>query len=254
VFLDDSKFERDYVRTSLPEVQVPELPEDPTGYLHALTHWNLFESSKFSTEDAERTGLYKSDADRQVLRDKYPDLPSYLKSLEMVAIIAPFNEFSLPRVSQLIQRSNQFNLTTRRHSDAQLERFAMVPDRHLTFTIRLKDRLGDNGIVAIVIGTVDQEDLLIDSWIMSCRVLGRRMEELTFSVIVQKAEALGCRRIIAQYIETSKNAMVSGLLPSLGFDSMRVEAKTRTYMYDTAKFKSYGDLPIDIVEGGERAE
>ena len=169
----------------------------------------------------------------------------------MVAIVAPFNEFSLPRVSQLIQRSNQWNLTTYRHSDAQLRQFAQATDRHLTLTIRLKDRLGDNGIVAVVIGNLTQSDMTIDSWIMSCRVLGRRVEELTFSMIIQKAQALGCQRIIGHYIESSKNSMVAELFPKLGFEMLGTEGKTRTYTFDVNKFVPYTDIPIEIVEGVE---
>lgn len=248
VFLDDSKFERDFVRSSLPGVQVPELPEDPTEYSVALANWNLFEARGFSDEDANRTTLYKTDEKRRQIREEAPDLASYLSSLQMVAEIEPFNDFTLPRVSQLIQRSNQFNLTTIRHEESSLRAFAEDRAGHVTFSVRLKDRLGDNGIVALIIGRKEEDQLVIDSWIMSCRVLGRRLEEATFQLIIDSARQLDCSRVIGQYIKTKKNALVEGLFPRLGFDVISSEKDAVEFVYRVDDYAPVEDLPIEIVK------
>jgi len=171
VFIDDSAFERDFVRTALPELQVPEMPEDPADFLSALAMWNLFEVGSYSPEDGARTVFYQADAKRQALREKAVDLPAYLRALNMVADIQPFDGFTAPRAYQLLQRSNQFNLTTIRYSEAELKAIAEAPDCD-TFTLRLQDRLGDNGIVVAVIARAQGEQLHVDSWVMSCRVFG----------------------------------------------------------------------------------
>jgi FkbH-like protein len=217
VFLDDSPFERNFVRESLPEVQVPERPEDPAEYSKYITKWNLFESNKFSAEDSVRTSLYKDEVDRASVKREHPDLGSYLKSLEMKAEIEAFNEFTLPRVGQLIQRSNQFNLTTTRHNEAELKGFSNDKKKYITFTIRLEDRIGDNGIISLMIGKINETELVIDSWIMSCRVLGRQIEDLAFSYMIKKAAGLGVKNIVGVYKKTSKNDMVSELYTKLGF-------------------------------------
>lgn len=214
VFLDDSPFERDFVRTALPEVQVPDLPEEPAEVLSALARWNLFETSRHTAEDANRTQLYKANAERDQLRAQATDLGSYLAQLQMVAELAPIDSVSLPRALQLVQRSNQFNLTTRRHPEGVLRRFA---EDGFSLTVRLRDRLGDNGIIALVLGAADGGDLVVDSWIMSCRVLNRRVEELTLAAVVEGARRLGCDRVLGQYLPSPKNGMVAELFPRLGF-------------------------------------
>ena len=182
VFIDDSAFERDFVRTALPELQVPDLPEDPADFIAALAMWNLFEVGSYSPEDSERTAFYQADANRQALREQAIDLPAYLRALNMAADIQPFDGFTRPRADQLLQRSNQFNLTTIRYSEAELKAIAEAPDCD-TFTLRLHDRLGDNGIVVAVIARAQGEELRVDSWVMSCRVLGRRVEEATLEIL-----------------------------------------------------------------------
>ncbi len=228
VFLDDSPFERDLVRTALPEVQVPDLPEDPAEFVSALARWNLFETPDFTEEDLERVGMYKANVKRVELRDSFADLESYLKNLDMVAEVASFDGFSLPRVAQLIQRSNQFNLTTYRHGDSSLAEFA-ASDRHLTFTIRLLDRLGDNGIVVCVVAEKDGADLVVDTWVMSCRVLGRKVEELTITLLCDRAREMGCTRVIGQYRPTPKNAMVADLFPRMGFSDAGIDGEVRRF-------------------------
>jgi len=245
VFIDDSAFERDFVRTALPELQVPEMPEDPADFVTALTAWNLFETGNSSAEDASRTAFYQANARRQALEEKAADLPAYLRALEMEADIRPFDGFTTPRASQLFQRSNQFNLTTIRYSEAELTAIAADPDCD-TFTLRLQDRLGDNGIVAAVIARAAGEALHVDSWIMSCRVLGRRVEQATLDVLARLARSRGCKRLVGEYRPTAKNAMVAGLYADLGFVPEREEDGANFFVLDLSGYRRPAEIPIDI--------
>jgi FkbH-like protein len=245
VFIDDSAFERDFVRTALPEIQVPDVPEDPSDLLAALAMWNLFEVGSYSPEDSSRTAFYQADVNRQALRDQAIDLPTYLRALNMVADIRQFDGFTTPRVCQLLQRSNQFNLTTIRYSEAELKAIAEAPDCD-TFTLRLHDRLGDNGIVVAVIARAQGDDLRVDSWVMSCRVLGRRAEEATLDVIAGFARSRGCKRLLGEYRVTAKNAMVSALYADLGFAAERDEGGAKFFSLELSSYRRPNDLPIEI--------
>ena len=245
VFIDDSAFERDFVRTALPEVQVPDLPEDPADFIAALAMWNLFEVGSYSPEDSERTAFYQADASRQALREQAIDLPAYLRALNMAADIQPFDGFTRPRASQLLQRSNQFNLTTIRYSEAELKAIAEAPDCD-TFTLRLHDRLGDNGIVVAVIARAQGEELRVDSWVMSCRVLARRVEEATLEILAQLARARGCTRLVGEYRATAKNAMVASLYADLGFTGEREEGGAKFFSLELSGYRRPEDLPIEL--------
>jgi FkbH-like protein len=245
VFIDDSAFERDFVRTALPELQVPEMPEDPAGFLSALAMWNLFEVGSFSPEDSARTTFYQADAKREALRENAVDLPAYLRALNMIADVQPFDGFTTPRGYQLLQRSNQFNLTTIRYSEAELTAIAQAPDCD-TFTLRLQDRLGDNGIVVAVIARAQGEALHVDSWVMSCRVLGRRVEEATLDILAGLARARGCNRLVGEYRATAKNAMVAGLYAGLGFKPEREAGDARFFNLELSGYRRPDDLPIEI--------
>lgn len=245
VFIDDSAFERDFVRTALPELQVPEMPEDPADFLAAMTMWNLFEVGSASAEDSARTAFYQANASRQALQEKASDLPAYLRALGMVAEIRPFDGFTAPRAYQLFQRSNQFNLTTIRYSEAELKTVAEDPDCD-TFTLRLQDRLGDNGIVLAVIARAQGEALHVDSLVMSCRVLGRRVEEATLDILAGLARGRGCRRLTGEYRPTAKNAMVAGFYPGLGFLLEREAGDAKFFCLELSGYRRPEDLPIEI--------
>ena len=245
VFIDDSAFERDFVRTALPEIQVPDLPEDPADFIAALAMWNLFEVGSYSPEDGARTAFYQADVNRQTLREQAIDLPAYLRALDMVADIQPFDGFTRPRAGQLLQRSNQFNLTTIRYSEAELKAIAEAPDCD-TFTLRLRDRLGDNGIVVAVIARAQGEELRVDSWVMSCRVLARRVEEATLEILAGLARARGCSRLVGEYRATAKNAMVASLYADLGFTREREEGGAKFFSLELSGYRRPEDLPIEL--------
>ena len=220
VFLDDNPFERNMVREALPAVCVPELPDDPADYLEYLQPLHLFETAGISAEDEERTKLYRKDQQRSVERQQYADEGAFLASLNMRSKVVTFNRFNGPRVAQLSQRSNQFNLRTVRYTDAEIQAMAGSPDV-FTFSFTLEDRFGDNGIICVVILKKEEGGgLFIDTWLMSCRVLRRGMENFTLNTLAAFARAKGYRYLRGEYLPTAKNGMVSDHYLSLGFAAM----------------------------------
>ncbi len=225
VFADDNPAERAIIRRELPMVAVPELPEDPTLWPSTLAAAGYFESLRLTKEDLERTGQYQANLRRSSMLASATDMEGYLRSLDMRAIWSRFDRVGQARTVQLINKTNQFNLTTRRVTDEQIA--ALIEDpRALTLQIRLTDTFGDNGIIAIVIGAFDPgtRDIRIDTWLMSCRVLGRRMEEETLNLVVRQARALGAERLIGAYRPTAKNGMVREHYPKLGFAPLREDS------------------------------
>jgi FkbH-like protein len=217
VFVDDNPFERNLVRRDLPMVAVPEVGEDPVGYIRAIADAGYFESLAVTDEDRERTSQYHGNQAREALRASTTDLGSYLRGLEMQLIWRRFDRMGLQRVVQLINKSNQFNLTTRRYTEE--DTLAVMSDpTAVGLQLRLIDRFGDNGVIAIIIGRMQADrDMLIDTWLMSCRVLGRQVEPTTLNLLAQEAKKLGARRLIGEYIPSKKNGMVKDHYGKLGF-------------------------------------
>jgi FkbH-like protein len=224
VFVDDNPFERDLVRQELPMVAVPEVSDDPAGYPIALADAGYFEGLSVTDEDRERTSQYHGNKARDALKASTTDLPAYLRGLEMQLIVKAFDRLGLRRIVQLINKSNQFNLTTRRYTDEDVIAVMADPEA-FGLQLRLVDRFGDNGVIAIVIGRLQMnKDLLIDTWLMSCRVLGRQVEPTTLNLIAQRAAQLGARRLVGEYIPTRKNGMVKDHYAKLGFTIMETDA------------------------------
>lgn len=223
VFLDDNPFERNMVRENISAITVPELPEDPAEYLEYLYSLNLFETASFSNLDKDRTKQYQVEAQRVSLSKTFTNEADFLKSLNMVSVVSGFTKFNIPRVAQLSQRSNQFNLRTVRYTDADIEGLANDSNViNLSFT--LEDKFGDNGLIAVVImKPQDKETLFVDTWFMSCRVLKRGMENFTLNTMVEKAKAAGYKRIIGEYLPTPKNKMVEQHYLELGFTKIEGE-------------------------------
>jgi FkbH-like protein len=203
VFLDDNPFERNIVRENIPGIMVPELPEDPGEYLEYLYSLNLFETANYSSADKDRTKQYQVEAKRVSLKKTFNNEADFLKSLNMVSTVTGFTPFNTPRVAQLSQRSNQFNLRTQRYTEADVKAFADDPKVvDLSFTLR--DKFGDNGLIAVIImKETDNETLFVDTWFMSCRVLKRGMENFTLNTMVEKAKELGYKRIVGEYYNTA---------------------------------------------------
>jgi FkbH-like protein len=217
VFLDDSPFERNLVRAHLPAVTVPELPEDPALYVSYLCALNLFETASFSDEDLQRTRQYQDEAVRNDFQKSFTSVDDYLKSLAMVSEVKAFDDFSRPRVAQLTQRSNQFNLRTIRYTEADIDCLRKSADC-ITMSFQLEDKFGDHGLIGLVIlKKLDDVEAFIDTWIMSCRVLKRGMEEFIVNQMVQQARAWRVHQLIGEYLPTSKNGMVKNLYEQMGF-------------------------------------
>lgn len=220
VFLDDNPFERNMVRENVPGVTVPELPDDPGEYLEFLYSQNLFETASYSSADKDRTKQYQVEAQRVSSAKKFTNEADFLKSLEMVSEVTGFTSFNTPRVAQLSQRSNQFNLRTVRYTEDQITAIEKDP-KQKGFAFTLEDKFGDNGLIAVVIlQEKDSKTLFIDTWFMSCRVLKRGMENFTLNTIVEIAKANGYKKIIGEYLPTAKNSMVAEHYPSLGFTKL----------------------------------
>lgn len=224
VFLDDNPFERNMVRENIPQITVPELPEDPALYLDYLYELNLFETVSFSGEDAKRTEQYQKEAERVVYQEAFTNEDDFLKSLNMVSDTKPFDDFTTPRVAQLSQRSNQFNLRTIRYTEDDVKRIAQS-DNYFTLSFTLEDKFGDNGLICAVIlekrdtQTPENKTLFIDTWFMSCRVLKRCVEAYVLNTIVDLAKVNGYTTVIGEYIPTPKNEMVKDHYKNLGFAS-----------------------------------
>lgn len=217
VFLDDNPFERNIVRENIPGITVPELPEDPAEYLEYLYPLNLFETTSFSAEDGERTKQYQVEAQRNVLQKKFTNEDDFLKNLEMASLVEPFNKFNTPRVAQLSLRSNQFNLRTVRYTEADIETISS-DKKYATFSFTLEDKFGDNGLICVIILKEDDTDtLFIDTWLMSCRVLKRGMENFVLNTLVHYAKQHGFKFLKGEYIATAKNEMVKDHYRNLGF-------------------------------------
>lgn len=220
VFLDDNPFERNMVRSIIPEITVPELPEDPALYLSYLKELNLFETPSYSEEDKSRTDQYRAEIGRVTMQKRFESIDDYLISLEMKAEAKAFDEFHYPRISQLTQRSNQFNLRTIRYTEAEIKSIAN-DERYITLYFTLKDKFGDHGLISVVIlEKQDQKTLFINTWLMSCRVLKRGMEEFVVNTIVEKARQQGYNKVIGEYIKTQKNSMVEHIYNKMGFESI----------------------------------
>ena len=235
VFLDDNPFERNMIRENLPDVLVPELPEDPGDYLEYLYSLNLFETAVYSSADKDRTKQYQVEAQRVVASKQFTNEADFLKSLNMVSLVEGFTKFNTPRVAQLSQRSNQFNLRTIRYTEDDIVKIEQS-DNYKTFSFTLEDKFGDNGLICVIIlEKLDSETLFVDTWFMSCRVLKRGMENFTLNTIVNYAKENGFRKIIGEYIPTIKNGMVKEHYTNLGFEQTETEGK---YILNVNNYKN----------------
>lgn len=216
VFVDDNPAEIEIVRQFVPEVETVLLGPDPSEYVRELQDGRYFEALNITPEDAARVGQYRVEAQREQLLASSTDMPSYLRSLGMAAVITGFQSVDVPRIAQLINKSNQFNLTTKRRTELEIRNIIADP-AYRGFTVRLSDRFGDHGLISVVICRIEGQSMDVDTWLMSCRVLKRQVEEEVVNEMVRIALQSGCNRITGRYIRTAKNEMVADLYPRMGF-------------------------------------
>ena len=216
VFIDDNPAERAIVEAQVPGIAVPELGPDVTGYAAAIEAGRYFEQTSISREDLKRSTSYRENGERRHFEQRFANYGEYLESLEMSAEIEAFKPFYLDRITQLTNKTNQFNLTARRYTRAELE--AIACDRNAVALYgKLSDRFGEHGLISVVLALREQDTLNIELWLMSCRVLKRDMETAMLDALVERAAAAGVRTLRGLYRPTAKNAIVREHYPSLGF-------------------------------------
>lgn len=216
VFVDDNPAEIEAVNQFLPAVSTILIGPDPATFVNEVVDRRFFEPTDITKEDSKRTEMYSQETKRQTFSKSVTNLASYLTSLDMVATICEFSDVDTPRITQLINKSNQFNLTTQRRTQAEVTAIIRNPHLH-GFTVRLEDRFGDNGLISVVILERKNDRLSIDTWLMSCRVLGRGVEEVVHNEIVKIAKVKGLPMLTGKYIATKKNGLVQDLFPKLGW-------------------------------------
>jgi FkbH-like protein len=222
VFVDDNPVERARIRQCLPLVAVPELPTDIVYYVRCLADAGYFEAVAFTSEDRQRTEQYAANAEREALSELSGSLEDFLQGLQMSVVFGPFGAADLVRITQLFNKTNQFNTTTRRYSAEEIAKFAAA-NEIMTVQFRLLDKFGDNGLVSALIIHPDpkQPDVFeIDNWVMSCRVFGRQLEYEAMNIVVEQARCRGIKALRADYIPTAKNGVIGELYQSLGFSSL----------------------------------
>ena len=242
VFVDDNPAEIDIVRQFVPEVETILLGPDPAEYVARLQDCRYFEPQNITAEDADRTQLYQSETQRKALAATITDMDSYWESLQMVGEISEFTPLDVPRLAQLINKSNQFNLTTRRRTEADLLGLMKDP-AYSCFFFRLTDRFGDHGLISIIITKQVDKIMTVDTWLMSCRVLKRQVEEEVLNEIVRLAQKRGCSVIEGVYLPTAKNEMVRDFYSKMGFALTHEDADGRKFELPVAGFQP---LPTKI--------
>lgn len=218
VFIDDNPAEREIVKSQLPGVLAPDI-KNVESYIQIIDKAGYFEVTSFSEDDIKRNEMYKKNAERAVQQKQFSNYNDYLKSLEMVAVIDDFDPIYLQRIVQLTNKSNQFNLTTKRYTQAEMEE-VFHSDNYIRLYGKLTDKFGDNGVVSVVIGKKENSSLHIDLWLMSCRVLKRDMEFAMLDELVKESLKNNISEIFGYYYKTAKNNMVKDLFASFGFEKI----------------------------------
>jgi FkbH-like protein len=252
VFLDDNPAERERVRQELPQVAVPEVGDDPALYPAMLAQGGYFETVGLSADDAQRAEQYRANAERTVAMETIGNYDDYLSSLGMVCTIQPFDAVGRTRIAQLINKSNQFNLTTRRYTEAEVAAMEANP-ACFTMQVRLTDKFGDNGMISVVIfheGAHEGRPAWVcDTWLMSCRVLKRQVEEAVLATVAEAARKAGIAILVGDYLPSPKNAMVADHFPKLGFsDAGSLEQDGRRFILELDSYQA-PDLPLKLVAG-----
>ena len=238
VFVDDNPVERARIRQSLPMVAVPELPKDIANYVRCLADAGYFETVAFTSEDRQRTEQYAANAEREAYRKISGSMDDFLRGLQMSVVFGQFRTADLVRVTQLFNKTNQFNTTTRRYTSEEVANFA-AGNETMTLQFRLLDKYGDNGLVSAMILQPNPnlpEVFEIDNWVMSCRVFGRQLEFEALNIAVEQARRRGIKAFHAAYIPTSKNGVISELYPSLGFSPVSDETPRNGATYWFVRF------------------
>jgi FkbH-like protein len=250
VFLDDNPAERGLVRKLLPQVAVPELPEEPANYARTLAAAGYFEAVAFAAEDLKRAGFYQDNARRATLQKQMGGVDAYLASLEMTITFQPFDATGRARIVQLINKSNQYNLTTRRYTDPEVAEAENDPSV-FTLQVRLADIFGDNGMISVVICRTGEAGVWeIDTWLMSCRVLGRKVEQMVLGEVLKHARTAGIRKLAGVYKPSERNQLVIDHYLKLGYTKVGEEDSGVTHWELQVAGAEPESVPIKVVSRG----
>jgi FkbH-like protein len=229
VFIDDNPAERELIKQAFPEVCVPEFPTHPYLYpvfIKQLTD-DYFSAYTLTQEDLTKTQQYKENAERSQYKNQFTDMDAYLRSLEIKLTIEKLNEFNKARFAQMTQKTNQFNLTTRRYTETEIQSFA--DNGGLVYGVRVSDKFGDNGLTGLMIILIEKQTANIDSLLLSCRILGKEIECVFVKYILMKLKEIGIQQVRASYIKTAKNEQVEKFYDKLGFTVKRISPDSTNY-------------------------
>jgi len=240
VFIDDNPVERDIVKKNLPGVEAPVIGS-PENYINVIDKSGFFETTTLSGDDLNRNEMYKANAERSRAQIAFTNYSDYLKSLEMKAKIHAFEPVYLSRITQLTNKSNQFNLTTRRYTESEIEAAANDENR-VTLYGKLTDKYGDNGVITVVIGAVNDDALDIELWLMSCRVLKRNMEHAMLDAHVREARHKGLIKLRGYYYKTAKNNMVKNFYSDFGFSLVSQDGDNTVWELDITDYTDKNEV------------
>jgi len=230
-FLDDNPFEREQVRAALPEITVIDLPKNPLEYASAVRNCVAFERLTLSAEDQQRTEMYAAQKQRGGAEQSFQSKEDFFRFLEQEAELEPVSDLTLARVAQLTQKTNQFNLTTRRYTEPQIVEMARKPDWHI-FSIRVRDRFGDHGLVGVAIAHDEGEQCEVDTFLLSCRVIGRTVETALLAHLAESAAQRGRKRLVGWFLPTKKNAPARDFYPQHGFERRETNGAASLWTLD----------------------
>lgn len=230
VFMDDDKFNREMVKGELPQVKVIDLPEDPALYLSTIMNLNDFNMLEITEEDKNKQKIYAQQKKREIEKRSSVNIEEYIKNLNMKIEIKENDRFNVGRISQLTQKTNQFNMTGMRYSEEVIEHL-MCSSEYKIISAKVSDKFGDNGITAVVIISAEKKKFTIKGFFMSCRIIGRRVEYNLIDYVINKAKSLGIKEIAGEFIENSKNAPCREIYKDYGFKFKDVEDKIQTWIY-----------------------
>ena len=240
VFVDDNPAEREIVRQQLPAVTIASF-DSPEGMIAALDRAGYFEITALSADDAKRNEMYRQNLQRAAAQQSFGSYEDYLRSLEMTAELGAFDQPHAERITQLINKTNQFNLTTRRYTAQEVEALLSNPDA-VTLYGRLIDKFGDNGLVSAMIGTVEGECCTVDLWIMSCRVFKRNLEQTMMDEFVCRCAARGVKTIVGRYLPTAKNLLVKEIYGTMGFEKVSEDEQQTVFELDVAAYRPQNNI------------
>jgi len=246
VFVDDDKANREMIRESFPEINVIELPEDPSLYLKTLMDLNDFNTLQITEEDKKRGNMYAQQRKRTESQKSATDLTEFLKNLNMKVTADKANKFNIPRISQLTQKTNQFNMTTRRYVEEDIKKFS-EDNAFLVFSVKVEDKFGDNGITGAAIVKKGNDSWDIDTFLLSCRIIGRKVEETLLAYIAREAKKSGAKKLMAEFIPTKKNSVAKDFYKNSGFSAAKKQADKQVWEYDLTKDCKFPDF-IEFIE------